>query len=258
MWLEALPVCSFFLVDVFAKSSGGDDILSDRGLFHYVVNLTAFGVLSLVLYSFYRTNQKTEDALQKSVAEYVQAKNEADAGSRAKSDFLALMGHELRTPLNGVIGTLDMMAHSELTDTQTAWLQTARNSGFHLAELINDILAYTDGLNNTQAYRDRIETRAFFNQSQKAFDEHIHAKGLAFVCSVSPSVPTTIVVDKRRLRQAVYQLLANAIKFTQKGSVRLDVSWRTAPGPELCIAVSDTGPGIREADQAHIFSPFSR
>jgi PAS domain S-box-containing protein len=185
------------------------------------------------------------------------AKDVAEAATRAKSEFLANMSHELRTPLNGVIGYSQLLQRDRgLTATQREALDAITKCGAHLLELINDVL----DLSKIEAGRIDIEQTAtdlpqLITDLGHVIAETARRKGLALNMSIDADVPRRVVVDGRHLRQILLNLLGNAIKFTTKGHVSLEIA---NTGDAVTFSVTDTGPGIDDEELTEIFEAFTQ
>ncbi len=185
----------------------------------------------------------------------------AQAGERAKSDFLATMSHEIRTPLNGVLGMADILADTELDEMQRECVQTINTSGESLLSVINDILDYS----KIEAGRLEMEKRAFDLQQcvEEAIDlfaTQIRAKKLEAVYLIAPDIPQSLLGDSMRLRQILVNLVGNAIKFTTQGEivVRVEQTKRDEAGCHLCFSISDTGIGIPTEMINRLFHAFQQ
>lgn len=189
------------------------------------------------------------------------AKEKAEEGTRAKSQFLANMSHEIRTPMNGVIGAADLLGDTELTPLQGEYLQMITQSADSLLHLINDILDFS----KIEAGRLELETAPFHLRDEladtmQAFSGRATQKGLELACHVALDVPDDLQGDRHRLRQILVNLVGNAIRFTEKGEVVLDVRVEKQGNNYvgLHFAVSDTGTGIALDKQKMIFEAFSQ
>ncbi len=186
------------------------------------------------------------------------AEQEARASSQAKTIFLAMMSHEIRTPLNGVLGFTDLLLSENLTPEQSDLARTIRSCGDALFTLINDILDISrieSGKLDLNATRGSVEVCA--KEVLASFEPQIRGKKLTLSLSVAEGTPD-IMVDMGRLRQVLFNLVGNAVKFTSEG--RVDVAFWTEPmeGKRVRVygRISDTGPGISPAEQKFIFEPF--
>ena len=208
--------------------------------------------------------KRAEDALERSTGELRQAKTEAESANRAKSEFLANMSHELRTPLNAIIGfseILEDQTFGELAPRQAKYISNILSSGRHLLQLINDIL----DLAKIEAGRRALDASPFdvnaaLNDVTNIVKTLAAKKNIALHVEAAPDLPP-LVADAPKWKQIMYNLLSNAIKFTpQNGRVTIRVAVES-PEPEadeLQIAVSDTGIGIKTADQQRVFGEFEQ
>jgi signal transduction histidine kinase/CheY-like chemotaxis protein/HPt (histidine-containing phosphotransfer) domain-containing protein len=196
--------------------------------------------------------KRTEDEL-------IKARQQAEAANHAKSQFLATMSHEIRTPMNGVVGTANLLATTPLNDRQTQLVHNLVRSGQALIGIINDIL----DLSKIEAGRFELavvdfDPRELIAEVTDLFCERCTSKGLEFVYFITEDVPRRLTGDPARLRQVLVNLVGNAVKFTERGEILIEVSLAdsTPNHATLHFSVSDTGIGIDAEQQARIFDSF--
>ncbi len=240
-------------------------------------NLLAFGLtvslsvlaLAFALIALHHLNQLREQraALEELTARLRQSQREAEAASEAKSTFLANMSHEIRTPFHGLMGMLSLLRETGLNAKQIDYLRTATESADHLLAILNDIL----DMSQLEAGRMALapaptDLRAVLRDVESLMRPQANAKSLALHLDADPGVPERVVLDATRVKQVLFNLLANAIKFSDHGTVVLDVRVRP-PEPALPRAetrtmlefiVTDTGMGMDAATQARLFKRYGQ
>lgn len=198
--------------------------------------------------------QKMQDELRRAVFE-------AEVAGRSKSRFLANMSHELRTPMNAVLGLTDLVLAGSLTDEQRADLRVVKDSGQSLLRLLDDLLDFAklEG-GSVQLRYEAFSPRKCLQRLARVLAPAAHDKGLEWIWDVDPNLPESVVGDEGRIEQLVRNLLDNAVKYTQHGSVELsaEVVGRTPTAVEVLFRVRDTGQGIDPADQTKIFQVFTQ
>lgn len=193
--------------------------------------------------------------------ELMKAKQDAEAAMMAKSEFLATMSHEIRTPLNGIIPLLDIVLSTKLAADQRDYLVTAYKSARELLRIVDDILDYS----KIEANKLELETvgmnlREVLDAVKRLMEKGAESKGLAFHVAIDPAVRLAVRGDSVRLRQVLTNLVSNAIKFTERGSIAIRVGKRgeTRTHSEVVFQVQDTGVGIAPDAADKLFHAFSQ
>ncbi len=193
-------------------------------------------------------------------AELKDARDSALKASRAKSDFLASMSHEIRTPMNSVVGMADLLSETPLGHEQQEYVQVLKRGSEALLELINDILDLSKVESGHLKLEEiRFDLHEFIDKTLEFISIRAHQKGLVLKRVIDPGVPRFIGGDPARLRQILTNLLGNAVKFTEKGVITLEIKAPENAGfPALLFSVRDTGIGIAPEKQPLIFAPFTQ
>ena len=215
------------------------------------------GVLGAVAFWVFRPMEK---AIRHAFAEAAQALFRAEAADRAKSEFLANMSHEIRTPMNGVLGMAELLTRTELTPRQKTFTEVIAKSGNALLTIINDILDFSK-INAGQLTLDPEPFRLAEAVEDVAalISAGVAEKNLELIVRIDPRLPAYVVGDVGRFRQIVTNMLGNAVKFTEKGHVLIDVSGETVDGiVQLKVRVEDTGIGIPADKLSNVFEKFAQ
>ena len=251
-----------------------DDLFSDvyaQFIVNIVIYTIVFVLIALFYYIAYRKEQKSSrEAEALKISEQQKAyeaeilrleKAAADSANKAKGDFLAQMSHEIRTPINAVLGMNEMILRESGDENIIEYSENIQTAGRTLLSLINSILDFSkieDG--KMEIVPVKYDTVALINNLVNSVSERAKGKGLEFIVNADPTLPSSLIGDDVRVTQVIGNLLTNAVKYTEKGSVSLEIKCRQVTTNEitLLVSVKDTGIGIREEDLDKLFESFTR
>ncbi len=239
-------------------------------LFAFVFALLIVAWLSVYLYNKNKLNrllteknreiERTRRQLEKNTKELQKAKQKAERSNLSKTEFLANMSHEIRTPLNSVIGFSDLLAKFTDDPKQKSYLKSIKSSGESLLSLINDILDLSKiEAGKVEIKPEPVNIKRILEDVQQIFSVRAAEKNLTLTVKIDPDLPQKVLFSKTRLRQILFNLVGNALKFTSTGGITLTaVCEHTSQRNKinLTISVKDSGKGISPEEQQLIFSPF--
>ncbi len=272
LFLYFVNISLFIRIEYFPINTWWEinQTIDPQSQFYVQASSVAVSLVTLWFIAFLSESsaQHNEERLEKLLAEskklqlqIIEAKEKAEAASKAKSEFLANMSHEIRTPLNGVIGFTDLLKDTPLSSMQQQYVNNANVSGHTLLGIINDILDFSKieaGMLHLEMIKtDMIE---LLENSIDIVKYQAEQKNLELLLHINQSMPRFALTDPVRLKQVLANLLGNAVKFTQKGEVELKVDYEALGHGKgkLSFFVRDTGIGITEEQKSNLFKAFSQ
>jgi signal transduction histidine kinase/DNA-binding response OmpR family regulator len=199
--------------------------------------------------------------IQRQQSELIQTRDEALAATEAKTQFLAAMSHEIRTPMNGVLGMADLLTSTPLNDKQQQYVNVIRSSGHTLLNIINDILDFSKiEVGKIILENVPFRLREMIHELDMMFNLQIQMRNISMHVDLDPCIPEVIVGDSHRLRQVLFNLLGNAVKFTNNGqiTIRIHLQSMSPSATTISFSVADTGVGIEPHKVKRLFQPFEQ
>ena len=257
---DVLPAMREFWIELYGQvSSTGKAVQFDRFFpefrRHYSISAYSPSVgLFATIFTDVTDRQNAQEAIRR-------ARDSAEESSRAKTQFLANMSHELRTPLNAIIGFTELLIDSPLTEEQRDYIQTIGASGEGLLAIIADLLDLSKiEMGKMEVKKELISVRHVVGQAVQCLSAQAALKDVELTSAIDADVPDQIVSDEVRLQRVLFNLLGNALKFTENGFVQLSVSRRVSPSGSrfVVFSIQDSGIGIHADMIERIFEPFQQ
>jgi signal transduction histidine kinase len=228
-----------------------DELFKSSHLLNYILPFLISLFFMVIIMRMYGQTQ----------SKLIEAKEEAEAAYKVKSDFLSSMSHELRTPLNGIIGSTNLLAHENISLSQKKYFDIIQYSSEHMLNLVNHILDFS----KIEAGKLELDSNVFkikemVHRVADMFQNQVNSSDVTFIREIDDALDVSVVSDDLRLSQILHNFLSNAFKFTRRGTIILKASCETRTSNSIAIyfSVSDTGIGIKEDAQKTIFESFTQ
>jgi len=226
------------------------------------MNTVFFSMLFLIFFMFIVINvfvARSENAMAEQNLQLIEANRKAEFASQAKSDFLAKMSHEIRTPMNAINGMAELLLRGELSNDARSYAQDIKQAGNNLVSIINDILDFSKiEAGKLEINPIKYLLSSLINDTVNIIRTRLIEKPIRFFTNIDGNIPNSLIGDEVRLRQILINLLSNAVKYSDKGNIGMTITVDKRDDKQvwLKIAVTDTGKGIRQEDQAKLFDEF--
>ncbi len=258
---EIVLAAIFTFLDYFHKN----DFFFSRDLFAILASFTVTSIMAFLIQGLRIDGALSNANLKDLSLRAAEAEAEAIAANSAKSQFLSQMSHEIRTPINAILGMNELIIREYDDDTLMKYAHNIKSAGNTLLALINDVLDFSKiEAGKMELYKVEYDLAGMIAELLSMVDERAKNKGLDLKVTVNETTPHLLYGDNVRLKQIILNLLTNAVKYTEKGSIHMDIDYYASSHMELGgaislkVSVSDTGIGIREEDMQKLFSPFER
>ena len=237
------------------------NLLNCAGIIFYMGGTPVDAIVTIVPLAFIAVFAFFNTVFMQQLMDIKTEKAGVDRSSSAKSEFMARMSHEMRTPLNIILGMTDILLEGKLSEEQVRNTQVVQRAGNNMLALVNDVLDITrveEG--KIEINKVPIEIREFLDNIRLNFESLAHEKNLSLKFKFDTHLPKYVLLDEMRVRQILYNLLSNSLKFTEKGGVSILVQDKSKQVGKLILlfTVRDTGPGVPLSQQAHIFKSFTQ
>lgn len=236
---------------------GIEVVISIYQMVHPLALVSGMGIM-LINLSFYLTMENPDIALVEQVR---REKRKADEANAAKSIFLSNMSHEIRTPMNAIVGMAEILLRTDLTEEQREYLTNIKSSGNALVSIVNDILDISKiEAGKMELVEDVYELQPMLSDIRMIIQNRIGDKPVELLFEIDEKLPRKMYGDGLRIRQVIINLMNNAVKFTEKGYVKLSMKQEEKSEEEIClyVSVSDSGQGIRQEDLQKLFGAFAQ